>query len=260
MVTTRLQNILIAILAVVAVGLSLLAFRSVNAVGGTPEQSLPPVSAPPVDDNAAATTAAGDDAAVTSEAPEGPTAAGWLEALAGDGSNLLVVGDGYSHLPEQWVQRWADLVSADRPVAIRHWGEAADTSFNEPIELSEGDGPSLTVWSASRDRSSVADAVERYARFVSASAEPDAVLVSLGQASDGEDVATELDALLDEVGDVPVIVTLGGAGLYDEAVGADIAAWAQDHADTVVLVDLRSELGDDATPEDWAQAFADALR
>lgn len=261
MLSTRIQNILLAILCVIAVGLSFMAFRAVNAPTTSGLGTLPAGATPPsgLTDGADASTEGPDDEAATSEVPAGQVdVETWAAAWSGDQSHLLVIGDGYSHLPEQWVQRWSELLGQERAVSVRHWGEAEDRSFNEPIVLSETDGPELTVWSASRADTTIAEATERLGRFDEASADPDAVLVSLGQGSADEDVASALDDLVDGLPDAPVLVVVGPDGLYDEAVGEAFSAWAEDKDDRVALVDLRDALGPEPTADEWAQAFAAA--
>lgn len=261
MLSTRIQNILLAILCVIAVGLSVMAFRAVNSSPTASLGTLPAGATPPVvTDDAAETRDDADDEAVTSGGPDEPVDVdAWVEAWSGDDSHVLVIGDGYSHLPEQWVQRWAEAVGQQRPVSIRHWGEAEDRAFNEPIVLSEGESSRLTVWSASRAGTTIADATERLDRFDTASADPDAVLVSLGEGSGDEDVAAGLDALVAALPDVPVLVVVGPEGLYDDGVGDDLSAWAQENDDRVALADLRSGLAPDPTADEWAQAFAEAV-
>lgn len=268
---TGWSNALLAGLAVLAVGTSAYAVWSVNQ---------PPASTAPGPTGVAVPTATGDDAGSTS-APataagadsETSTASGgteqtgegasvvadWVEAWAQPDADLLVIGDGYSNLPSQWVQQWGALVGQERPVTIRHWGEAADVSFNDPIELSSGQGDALEIWSASRGGTTIADATERLETFDAASHDPEAVLVSLGQASAGEDIPVALDDLLAGLPEVPVLVLVGPAGLYEPGVGDAVAEWAGENADRVVTVDLREATSDDPTAEEWALAFQDAL-
>ena len=156
----RVQNVLIALLAVVAIAVSALAVVKVNrpqasgAALGATGSPTPATPATPADD-AAATSEAPDDEEASTDGPEGSAGIdAWVQAWSDD-ADLLVVGDGFSNLPTQWLQLWATSVGVERPVTIRHWGEAADVSFNDPIVLTEGDGPLLTVWSASRDGSSI---------------------------------------------------------------------------------------------------------
>ena len=276
-VPVRVQNVLLAILCVIAVGLSVLAYRTVNLPGS---QTLGPPSAaasPSGDDDLATATGSGDGSSSTAD-PDGEgsdsgTRTGsadgdlghWVDAWSGPGSDLLVISDGFSHLPEQWVQQWALLTGTrdGRPVAIRHWGEVADVAFSEPVDLTSGDGPSLTVWSAGRYGTTIADAAEHVAAFDEASAGPDAVLLSLGQGSAGEDVPAGLDTLLTEIDDtypgIPVLVVIGPAGLYDAAVLDGIAAWAQDNAARVGAVDMRDLTTPEPTADQWAAAFASAV-
>ena len=138
---------------------------------------------------------------------------------------------------------------------IRHWGEAADTTYNPPIVLSEGDGPELTVWSASRAGTTIAAARERLDRFQGEADAADAVLVSLGGSSKDEDVAAEMDAILDELPEVPVLVVIAPAGLYPAGVADALADWAPEHPDRVALIDLRDTAVADASAEAWALAF-----
>ncbi|GAA5163895.1 hypothetical protein [Ornithinimicrobium tianjinense] len=277
-VTARVQNLLIAILALIAVGLSVLAYRTVNLPGG--EALGPPPAAatsPTSDDDLATATGDGADSTATSDADGTGTdsdvrtgsadgdLADWVDAWSGPDSDLLVVSDGFSHLPEQWVQQWALLTGTEggRPVAIHHWGEEQDVSFNEPLELTSGDGPGLTVWSGGRYGTTIADAADHVAAFAEASTGADAVLVSLGQGSPGEDVAAGLDALLAQIDatypDTPVLVVVGPAGLYDAAVLDEMAAWTEDNADRVAAVDMRDLTDAGPTAEQWAAAFAAAL-
>src|SRR5690606_22567043 len=58
-----------------------------------------------------------------------PSVEGWVDAWS-DESDLLVIGDGLSNMPSQWVQLWARQVGRDRPVQLHHWGERSDVSFN----------------------------------------------------------------------------------------------------------------------------------
>ncbi|WP_122263010.1 hypothetical protein [Ornithinimicrobium cerasi] len=266
--TTRIQDILLAILCVIAVGLSVLAFRTVNSGGATATPPTTPgatatFGAPDAPTDDAETTEQPDDAATTTTTTgaqaDDASVEGWIEAWSGPDADLLVVGDGYSALPEQWVQLWAGGEGTDRPVTIRTWNPTSDNGFADPVRLSEGEGPALRVWNASRPESTVADAAERFARFDDASTDADAVLVSLGQADAAEEVADELDTLLTEVGDLPVLVVVGPDNLYDDGVTDAIGGWAQDNSDRVALVDLSDGLGTQPTADEWAQAFAQAL-
>lgn len=274
--SARIQNAVIAGLAALALGMSAFAVWSVGrphpslqggtGVTGTPaaagDDDAATSSAPPASD--VATETAGDSGQETVEPTEtaellDASVGGWVRAWE-DEADLLVIGDGYSHLPSQWVQLWAAGLGGQRPVQIHHWGEAADVAFNDPIVLSDtGDAP-LTVWSASRAGSTIAAAAQRYDRFVSASTEPDAVLVSLGLSSANEDIPASLDALVAEVDDdVPVLVMVGPEALYQPGVGDAILSWAQDNNDRVAVVDLRIVAPANPTAEQWARAFQQAV-
>lgn len=259
----RLLDVLLGLLAVVAVALAVLAVSKVNqprphAASLGAESSPVAVG---VTEDAATTTRETEADETTSRAAE-PDPRAWRDAWSGD-ADLLVVGDGFSHLPSQWLQLWAERVGDDRPVTIRYWGEAEDVAFNDPVVLSDGDGEPLTVWSASRGGSTIHDAAEDYQRFVDASTAPDAVLITMGLDSGEEDVAEGLDELVAQIDDedagVPVLLTIGPDGLYDEGVGDALRAWAEDHPDRVSVLDLRGEAPDGASAEQWATSFHVAL-
>lgn len=110
-----------------------------------------------------------------------------------------------------------------------------------------------------RDGSSIADATERIDLFVAASTSPDAVLISLGGSSGSEDVAKQLDELLGQLPDVPVLVAAGPAELYSSGVADAIVTWAEDNSDRVALIDLREATSDNPTAEEWAVAFEQAV-
>lgn len=276
-VSTRAQNAILAGLAALAVSASAYAIWSV----GRPHPSLtegsdntglaPVVIHAPDEDRATATTAPAEDETATATAPpeetEEPTAepeatiSDWVAAWQDDDAHLLAVGDGYSNLPSQWIQEWGILLGQDRPLLIHHWGETLDVAFNDPVVLSETDGPALTIWSASRDGSTIADAAQRFAMFAGrAEGEVDAVLVSLGRSSGEEDVAAGLDQLLAEIDeDLPVLVVVGPEDLYEPEVADATLEWAEDNADRVSIVDLRDLTPASASAQEWAQAFEETL-
>lgn len=283
-VSKRTQNALVAGLAAVAVGLSGYAVWSVNrsSTGGAP---LPgaggATTTTPVDEDEDGASTQGPDDTVSaapgageasSPSEDGGDAASegleasvqeWVDAWSEE-ADLLVVGDGYSNLPSQWVQLWGAQVATGRPVTIRHWGEAEDVTFNDPIVLSETDGPQLTIWNASREGSTVADATARIKRFVEeAGGEVDAVLVSLGMDSGGEEIAASLDGLitaLNGIDDgVPVLVAVGPPGLYEPGVADGVNAWSEEKDDRVALLEIGTEAPDEPTAEEWAMAFQQLL-
>ncbi|NLG20783.1 MAG: hypothetical protein GX555_05030, partial [Actinomycetales bacterium] len=212
--STRLQNLGLAALAAVAVSLSAYAVWSVGQApesamtaalpGGSPlGEDRAPISGP--DTDATTATDPAQDAATAGTAPDGDTpgstappatsVAGWASAWSGPDADLLVIGDGFSNLRSQWIHQWATELAAERPVQIHHWAEAEDVRFNEPDVLSEGSGPGLTIWNASRGDTTIGEAAEHTQAFLGAASQVDAVLVSLGRGSAGEDVAASLDHL-----------------------------------------------------------------
>lgn len=292
----RAQNALLGALAAAAVGASGFAVWTVNrphpSLDGAADtvpasafvteeaavteelavatEELAAATTEPVSTDDAGTTASPTDGPATTSAPgdetqrtadpvsEDTTVEQWVTAWE-DEADLLVVGDGYGNLRAQWVQEWASVVAQDRPVQIRHWGEAEDWWFTEPVVLSEGDGPELRVWSASRAGTSIADATERLERFGRASGDPEAVLVSLGLDSGEEDVPAAMDELLAGLDEVPVLLSIAPEGFYPTGVADDLLAWAQDNAERVAVLDLRDSELTVRTDEEWAQAFAQAL-
>ena len=289
--STAAQNTGLAVLAAVAIGASAYAYWSVNGPPAPSSVSMPadgasqsrPVSpTTPVEDDEGATgdagassadavASTGDAGAATSDAeettaePSSSSVASWARALD-RADHLLVLADGRGNEESEWVQVWGTLLAADRPVTLRHWGEAQDRSFNPPTTLPEdgGEGRPLTIWSASRAASSIASVTELLPRIDSASADPDVLLVSLGAASAEEDVPDALDGLLAALppglAGVPVLVVVGPSGSgSEEDVDDAVATWAQEHADDVALVDLRESGAGDADPQGWAQALQEAL-
>ncbi|USQ76108.1 hypothetical protein [Ornithinimicrobium cryptoxanthini] len=278
--STRTQNVIVTVLAVLAIGLSGFAMWSVAqphsslvdgatattrpATGSDNQAAATSTAAPTGDEDETTESATGEtetatasNASVDSEST--PSVESWVDAWSGE-ADLLVIGDGLSNMPNQWVQLWARQVGQDRPVQLHHWGERSNVSFNDPRVLSEAGGAALTVWSASRAGSSVADAAEHYERFVEASTTPDAVLVTLGHSSGREDVAAGLDALLDQIDEtIPVLIAIGPEGLYADGVGDAFLDWAQDHDDRVSMLDIRPVAPAYPTAEQWALAFQEAL-
>ena len=185
--STRLQNLGLAALAAVAVSLSAYAVWSVGQApesamtaalpGGSPlGEDRAPISGP--DTDATTATDPAQDAATAGTAPDGDTpgstappatsVAGWASAWSGPDADLLVIGDGFSNLRSQWIHQWATELAAERPVQIHHWAEAEDVRFNEPDVLSEGSGPGLTIWNASRGDTTIGEAAEHTQAFLGA--------------------------------------------------------------------------------------------
>ncbi|MFK5646110.1 hypothetical protein ACI3ET_06230 [Ornithinimicrobium sp. LYQ121] len=281
--STRAQNAFVVGLAALAVGTSALAVWTVNrphpslsdlspepraapatAQGGSDE----PVTSGPdtrtaTEDATATSTAEPSESAdeATDEPParNPPSVEGWVEAWA-DEADVLVIGDGYSNMPTQWVQLWGRDQGQIRPVEIHHWGESRDVTFNDPIPLSDMEGARLTIWSAGRAGSTIAAAAQRVDRFVEEAAALEAVLVSLGLSSANEDVAASLDRLIDEIDeDLPVLIAVGPSGLYQPGVGNAMLEWAEDNDDRVSVVDLRDVAPENPTAEQWARAFQQAI-
>lgn len=282
MASPTAQNVGLGLLAAVAAGLSAFAVWHVQqpheslATAPPPPRAVVPTPAPatgagetaPTEENGRATgappaSAADDDAADPTQQPypdTGPvTVETWTQAWADDQSDLLVVGDGHSNLDSQWVQVWAEATAEERPVELSHWGEAADVEFNEPLTLSDGDGPLLRVWSASRAGSTIADAADRAELFLETSPSPRAVLISLGLSSGEEDVDAAMDQLLSELPEVPVLVAVGPRASYPEGVADAIYDWTEQDPGRVAVIDLRDMEPSEPGPQEWAAAFQTEL-
>lgn len=265
MLSTRVQNMLLALLAALTTGLSAYAIWTVQQSSGAAAAGDAVSPTAPAIDDAALTTAPSPE---TDEADQGEPAAevgldNWAQAWAGP-ADLVVLGDGFSAEDSQWLALWAGAVGQDRPVALHPW-DGPSSSFAAPQELSSfTDGAPLTIWNASQRGTTAQDAAARAAEAVGAVGTPDAVLVSLGLSSAGEDVATGMDRLLEQLDGlapgVPVLVVVGPDGLYEEGVGDAFASWAQAHDDRVALLDLRSSAPTSPSAEEWALAFEAALQ
>ncbi len=176
-----------------------------------------------------------------------------------------MIGDGSSNLRSQWIHLWGAELADDRPVQIHHWAEEEDVDFNGADVLSEGDGPLLTIWSASRHGTTVTAAADRTDDFFEAAGPIDAVLVSLGSDSEGtsDDMAEALEYLqseLDQSGEgLPVLAVVAPRGLLSDEISDGILSWSQANEDRVSVMDLRASAPEGATAEQWAQAFDEAL-
>lgn len=258
--SARLQNVLLIVLALATAAAIVVALGSAGSVESR--------SAPLPDSDALATgrqsptSTEGDEAAETTSEPEEPeetdlTLADAIAGAGGEAVSVLVLGDDTSNTRSEWVHVWGVLAAEERPVTVVHWDEAGDVSFTDPDVLSEsGDGSELTIWSASRTGADVAVTTERLDELLPED-DIDAVMINLGVNDEADEVADDLDALLegirDEVGDVPVgVVRQGPYGGSSEVTGA-IDTWTDDN--DVTVLDASGRL----TPESWAQAVVDQM-
>lgn len=290
--TRRLQDIALVLLAVVAAVLILLAFQSARTLpqptGGDPSAQLAtaPVAAP--NDQVAASTAgptgegsladgsSGDGSAATAD-PDPALVAARAVLSSPEPIVLSVLGDSTSNARQEWVHRWAQDLSGDRPVTISHWSEATQDGFVEPDVLSEtGEGSAVTIWSGSQSGAGAAYSIDFLPTVIPQ--EPDLVLLSYGHNETPESATTDFAALLEALrstyGDVPVVVVLQQPQLEDAnaQVRGLIQDWAQEEGLATIDVaaafldtgDYTDLLSDELHPNDagsrlWEQTVAEAL-
>lgn len=229
--------------------------------GGDPaaQTAEPEAEAEPAAPEEGAETAAPEEDAEPAEASPEISLAAAIQGADDDAVSVAVLGDDTSSARDEWVQVWGQLVADQRPVRVVHWDEEGDVSFTEPDVLSEsGDGTPLTIWSTSRTGADVDVTTERLAELLPPEGDADAVIINLGTNDAPDEIAGDLDALLEavraEVGNVPVgLVRQGLPGASAETMEA-AEAWAADQEGVTVL-DLSGEVG----PELWAQAVVDQL-
>lgn len=284
--TSRLQNIGLVVLAVLTAVLILLALRAASSV---PEAPTSNISGAPTDAQAAPGGTTGDrpdDSVATGTASpdqveetagETPLAAA-REALASpDPVVVSVLGDSTSNARQEWVHRWAQDLSTQRPVTISHWDEAGQSGFVEPDVLSDtGDSSALTIWSGSQSGVDATYASDQLAVIIPES--PDLILLNYGHNETVQSATSNFEELLaslrDEYGDVPVVVVLQQPQIDDA--NADvrdaISDWARSEGLGTIDVakafletdDFTTLLQDDLHPNDdgsrlWAQTVEAAL-
>lgn len=188
------------------------------------------------------------------------------EALAGDGSRVLVLGDSTGNANDEWVSLWAQ--SAQMPIAL--WDTDTESEY-----VREDD--STRVWSAAMN-SGTADYPLDHDEIWPAQ-DPDLVLLSYGHFHEsGEEASTALKELRGDVAerypDAPIVVVLQNP----EADDADadrrsaIADWAESAGLPTIDVAKAFEgaespeglLADEVNPSPegsqlWAETVAEAL-
>ena len=127
----------------------------------------------------------------TSEAAAEPT---WTidqarEALAGDGSRVLVLGDSTGNGSEDWVSQWGQ--QAGMPVAL--WDTAGEAGYVDETEETR-------IWSGAMNRGTADYPLDHDAIWPAQ--DPDLVLLNYGHFEESGDDATEsLDELTAQVAD-----------------------------------------------------------
>lgn len=265
----RLQNLLVAVLLLVALGGLYL------GLSGDQEGGARTVTSPGEDDSAATTprpssvapesarsdTKARDDARTATAGPvkadQPPTLAEAVQGSTDEAVTVWLLGDDTSNTRGEWVHEWGLLAADDRPVSVVHWDEMGDISYTDPDELSDtGPGTPLTIWSASRTGADVPSAISRLSLLLPEEGEPDAVILNFG-VNDTDAIAGDLDDLLgdlrDEAGDVPVGIVRQPDGVSRDAVTEAVETWSR--RNDVMLLDA----SDQDSPEDWAQTVRQLL-
>lgn len=281
--TRRLQDVGLVALALVTAVLILLAVRGAGSVPGSPTNSIaggtggaPVAAGNTPDDSAETVTVSPDQTEATASDDDGLTAA--RAALAStDPVVVSVLGDSTSNARQEWVHRWAQDLSSERPVTISHWDEAGQRGFVEPDVLSEtGDGSPLTIWSGSQSGADSTYALDRLSVIIPES--PDLVVLNFGHLETVDSAAANVEELLtairDDFGDVPVVVVLQQPQVDDAnaEVREAIGTWAASEGLGTIDVaqafletdDVTALLQDNLHPNDagsrlWARTVEAAL-
>ena len=281
--TRRLQDVALVALAVLTAVLILLAVRGVGPVPATPTNNI---AGGTVDGSATTGDTPDDGAETATGSPDLPDATASAEdglasaraALASTEPVVVsVLGDSTSNARQEWVHRWAQELSDERPVTISHWDEAGQAGFVEPDVLSEsGDGSPLTIWSGSQSGADATYALDVLSVIIPES--PDLVVLNFGHNqtvdSAASDFAQLLTSLRDAYGDVPVVVVLQQPQVDDAnaEVREAISAWAASEGLGTIDVaqafletdDITALLQDELHPNDdgsrlWARTVGAAL-
>lgn len=280
--TSRLQNIGLVALAVLTAVLIFLALRGASSVPEAPTSNISGVSTD-------AQAVSGDDSDVSvatgTASPDQVEATAGEDALAQARAALAspdpvvvsVLGDSTSNARQEWVHRWAQDLSGERPVTISHWDETSESGFVEPDVLSDtDDGSALTIWSGSQSGADATYAVDLLPVIIPEA--PDLILLSYGHNETVQSAASNFEELLvslrDDFGDVPVVVVLQQPQIDDANadVRDEISDWA--HSQGLGTIDIAEAfletddfttlLQDEMHPNDdgsrlWAQTVETAL-
>lgn len=248
----------------VAVGAALLAL--VLAVGGAwawvfAEQGTAPAgatgAAPPSSSSSTSSSTSAEPTWTIDEA---------RDALAGDGSRVLVLGDSTGNGSEDWVSQWGQ--QAGMPVAL--WDTAGEAGYVDETEETR-------IWSGAMNRGTADYPLDHDAIWPAQ--DPDLVLLNYGHYEESGDAAAEgLEELSEQVADrypeAPVVVVLQNpqaddaneptrTAIADWAEGAglptiDVAAAFEDADSTEELLD--GEINPSvAGSQLWAETVAEAL-
>jgi hypothetical protein len=284
----RWQNVGLTVLAVVAAGLTFLAFRAVTVPyqDGAPAQ---PVSSTTADgtttgvDGGAAATAGALGGEVADESPSPVSGIESARALLDREERLVVaaLGDSTGNETWEWVYGWGRLLAQVRPVTVISWNEWTQDGYIEPRVLSDsGSGPGgpVVIYGGHQTGARVDYVVEHLEQLLPEP--PDLVILNFGHNNTVEDVGDQLADALAAVRavagpDLSVVVTLqqpqrddANAEVRDavrtfaekQGLGViDVATAFEDTGEADAL------LADDVHPDEagaavWAQAVARTLR
>jgi lysophospholipase L1-like esterase len=171
---------------------------------------------------------------------------------------VLVLGDDSANLRSEWVHQWGEVLASQRAVTVVHWDETGDTSYVTPDVLSEeGDGPPLTIWSASRTGADLASVIGRLDLFMPEEGAPDLVVIDLGVNDAAELVPSQLDVLHAEVQErapeVPMVIVRQGLGAVESEVDDEFATWARSH--DIPVWDAREA----QSAQEWAELVDESV-
>ncbi len=229
------------LLAIVVVGVAVLAFRGASSPVGAGGQPTAPSSA-----------------AVSAEATGGPTSStSSVRALLRRDEPLVVaaLGDSTGNETWEWVYEWARLLAETRPVTVLSWDERTEDGYVGPRVLSQsgdGAGGPVVIYSGHRSGARVEYVVDRLDRLLPE--RPDLVILNFGHNNSAEDVTDQLGealaALRAKAGpDVPVVLTLQQPqqGDANAEVRGLVQAFAVEHG--LVSVDVARAFEDSGDPQ-----------
>lgn len=243
----------VAVLLLVVGGLWAYVFASAGRASDSIDQQASPSS------SSASTTQADTEPTWTTDDAR--------DALAGDGSRVLVLGDSTGNGSEDWVSQWGQ--QAQMPVAL--WDTAGEAGYVDETEETR-------IWSGAMNRGTADYPLDHDAIWPAQ--DPDLVLLNYGHYEESGDAAAEgLEELSEQVADrypeAPVVVVLQNPQADDanEPTRTAIADWAEgaglptiDVAAAFEDADSAQELLDGeinpsvAGSQLWAETVAEALR
>lgn len=225
---SRLQDVGLVLLALVAGVLTVLTFTTVTGPGAGGSVRADPGAATPVgaagfaDLAGATSSASGDgptdqdattDQAASTAAAGRPDLEAVQDVLRADGPLVVAaLGDSTGNETWEWVYEWGRTLASGRPVEVVSWNEWTEDGYIDPVTLgTDQDGGTVTLYVGHQSGAGAAYPVERLETLVPE--EPDLVILNYGHNdtvdSVGSGTADTLDALRRRFGaELPVVVTL----------------------------------------------------